>query len=343
MGWRDYDSKIGRYIVADEYEGEDNNPISFNRYLYAEADPVNNIDPDGYLPKWLKKLSKGVKKGAKAACNFAIGDDIKTLTSKKTKWYYKAGAAVSSASNFIPGGGIVSKVAKAAIKGTRKAVKVYKAGKAVSRASKVVRSSAKKIASKVNKKPKTVHASSIRSTPKVESKAAYKVSRVTAKPKPKSIPSPKPARDVKQPRVVENKVQHAVAGDNIGSMLRIDGKSVSNDTGKQSLYHYTNEKGANGIIDSNQLNPSLKTNNPKDVRYGNGQYLSDIAPETKTPAQLAKKFINVPNKYKYTHYVEIDVTGLEVIQGRDGVFVIPNETPLDLAGRIVRSGKVGVK
>ncbi|WP_179886998.1 RHS repeat-associated core domain-containing protein [Bacillus sp. AFS088145] len=37
MGWRDYDSKIGRYIVADEYEGEDNNPISFNRYLYAES------------------------------------------------------------------------------------------------------------------------------------------------------------------------------------------------------------------------------------------------------------------------------------------------------------------
>ncbi|WP_176547233.1 RHS repeat-associated core domain-containing protein [Bacillus sp. AFS053548] len=134
MGWRDYDSKIGRYIVADEYEGEDNNPISFNRYLYAEADPVNNIDPDGYLPKWLKKLSKGVKKGAKAAYNFAIGDDIKTLTSKKTKWYYKAGAAVSIASNFIPGGGIVSKVAKAAIKGTRKAVKAYKVSKAVSRA-----------------------------------------------------------------------------------------------------------------------------------------------------------------------------------------------------------------
>ncbi|MES9682752.1 RHS repeat-associated core domain-containing protein, partial [Gottfriedia acidiceleris] len=235
MGWRDYDSKIGRYIVADEYEGEDNNPISFNRYLYAEADPVNNIDPDGYLPKWLKKLSKGVKKGAKAAYNFAIGDDIKTLTSKKTKWYYKAGAAVSIASNFIPGGGIVSKVAKAAIKGTRKAVKAYKASKAVSRASKVVRSSAKKIASKVNKKPKTVHASSIRSTPKVESKAVYKVSRVTAKPKPKSIPSPKPARDVKQPRVVENKVQHAVAGDNIGSMLRSDGSSVSKGAGKAAI------------------------------------------------------------------------------------------------------------
>ncbi|WP_276203561.1 HYD1 signature containing ADP-ribosyltransferase family protein [Paenibacillus fonticola] len=119
--------------------------------------------------------------------------------------------------------------------------------------------------------------------------------------------------------------------------------SDGGDTGKQSLYHYTNEKGANGIFDSNQLNPSLKANNPKDVRYGDGQYLSDIAPETKTPAQLAKQFINVPNKYKYTHYVEIDVSGLEVIKGRDGVFVIPNETALDLIGRIVRSGKVGGK
>jgi len=79
------------------------------------------------------------------------------------------------------------------------------------------------------------------------------------------------------------------------------------------------------------------------VRYGNGQYLSDLAPETKTPAQLAKLFINVPNKYKYTHYVEIDVSGLEVIKGREGVFVIPNEKPLDLTGRIVRTGKVGLK
>ena len=65
MGWRDYDSKIGRFLVADEYEGEDSNPISFNRYLYAESVPVNNIDPDGYAPKWLKKIAKGVKKASK--------------------------------------------------------------------------------------------------------------------------------------------------------------------------------------------------------------------------------------------------------------------------------------
>ena len=159
MGWRDYDSKIGRFLVADEYEGEDSNPISFNRYLYAESDPVNNIDPDGYAPKWLKKIAKGVKKASKAAYNFAIGDDIKTLTSKNTKWYQKAGAAVFIASNFIPGGGIV---AKAVAKGTAKAVKTVKKTAKV----KTVKSPAKKVAAKVNKKQKTVAAQPIRSAQK---------------------------------------------------------------------------------------------------------------------------------------------------------------------------------
>jgi hypothetical protein len=34
----------------------------------------------------------------------------------------------------------------------------------------------------------------------------------------------------------------------------------------------------------------------------------------------------------------IDVSGLNVIKGRAGVFLIPNEGPLDLTGRIVSSG-----
>jgi hypothetical protein len=43
---------------------------------------------------------------------------------------------------------------------------------------------------------------------------------------------------------------------------------------------------------------------------------------------------------RFTHFVEIDVSGLNAIEGRAGVFVIPNEVPLDLAGRIVSSGVV---
>jgi hypothetical protein len=108
------------------------------------------------------------------------------------------------------------------------------------------------------------------------------------------------------------------------------------------LYHYTNEPGLNGIVESGQLNPSLKALNPNDVRYGNGQYLSDIAPGTMTPAQLSRQFINNPFQgARYTHFVEIDTTGLDIIQGRPGVYVVPNEVPLDLTGRLTNSGKVG--
>jgi len=107
----------------------------------------------------------------------------------------------------------------------------------------------------------------------------------------------------------------------------------------QTLFHYTNEKGLDGILESGELNPSLKAVNPNDVRYGNGQYLSDIVPGTKTPAQLSREFLGQPFQgQKYTHFIEIDTTGLNVIQGRNGVFVVPGETPLNLTGRIVSHG-----
>ena len=123
----------------------------------------------------------------------------------------------------------------------------------------------------------------------------------------------------------------------------IKSETCEGGTETKTLFHYTNEKGMLGIVESKKLNPSLKANNPKDARYGAGQYLSDIKPDTQTPVSLAKKFINVPNKYKYTHYVEIDVTDLDVIQSREGVFVIPNSSPLDLSDRIVNTGRVGIQ
>jgi hypothetical protein len=176
----------------------------------------------------LKKLTKGVKKATKAAYNFAIGDDIRTLTSKKTKWYQKAGAAFSIASNFIPGGGLVTKAAKAVIKGTSKAVKAYKASKVVTKTAKVVKTTAKKVSASVNKKAKTVPASSIRSTPKTNSKALAKVQHITINPKPK-ITTPKPARNVQPTRAEKQLLFKPAAGDNVGSMLRGGGDGKGNE------------------------------------------------------------------------------------------------------------------
>ena len=107
-----------------------------------------------------------------------------------------------------------------------------------------------------------------------------------------------------------------------------------------NLYHYTNEVAMNGIINSKELWPSLWYEGTKDVRYGNGQYLTDIAPGTMSPANIARNLIGVPNKYKFTNYVQIDTSGLRIIQGRSGVFVVPNDVPLDVSSRILNNGKL---
>jgi hypothetical protein len=108
---------------------------------------------------------------------------------------------------------------------------------------------------------------------------------------------------------------------------------------RRTLYHYTTEKGLQAILSRERLRPSLKATNPNDVRYGEGQYLSDFAPGTKTPGQLAYAFLNDPRGWRrFTHFIEIDVTDLTVVECRAGVFVIPNTQELDLARRIVGCG-----
>ncbi|WP_444889778.1 HYD1 signature containing ADP-ribosyltransferase family protein [Microbulbifer sp. DLAB2-AA] len=119
---------------------------------------------------------------------------------------------------------------------------------------------------------------------------------------------------------------------------QIDGAAVTK--GPEKLYHYTDNKGLDGITSSNKLNPSLKANNPNDARYGDGQYLSDIAPGSKTCAQLSRCFFGNPFQgRKVENYIEIDVRGLNVQKGRDGVYVVPGDKPLDLTNRITGSGK----
>lgn len=110
---------------------------------------------------------------------------------------------------------------------------------------------------------------------------------------------------------------------------------------RRTLFHYTTRKKVEAITSARTLWPSRQAVNPRDVRYGDGQYLSDIVPGTRTPGQLAYAFLNDPRGWRrFTHYIEIDVAGLTVVEGRPGVFVIPNTRDLDLTGRIVASGTV---
>jgi hypothetical protein len=97
--------------------------------------------------------------------------------------------------------------------------------------------------------------------------------------------------------------------------------------------------GLDAILASGVLLPSTKTRNPHDVRFGDGQYLSDIPPGTMTSVRLCRRFFGRPYPMnRFTHYIEIDVGGLRVVAGRPGVFVIPNQRPLDLTCRVIQSG-----
>jgi len=112
-------------------------------------------------------------------------------------------------------------------------------------------------------------------------------------------------------------------------------------TQRRTLYHYTSAQGHEGITTSEILRPSLKAVNPKDARFGDGQNLTDIVPGTKSPGQLSYAFLFDPRGWRrFTHYVEIDVTGFSVIEAREYVFVIGNTGDLSLSGRIVSSGPV---
>ena len=106
-----------------------------------------------------------------------------------------------------------------------------------------------------------------------------------------------------------------------------------------TLFHYTDEEGLAGILGSNELRASTALSSSSDVRYGPGQYLSDVEPGTKTPAQLSRLFLGHPFRgSQFSHYIEIDVSRLELVRGRPGVWLVPNDRALDLTDRIVRSG-----
>ena len=53
----------GRFWNADKYEGQNSEPQSLHKYLYANADPVMGVDPSGYLSISETMVSTAIKSG----------------------------------------------------------------------------------------------------------------------------------------------------------------------------------------------------------------------------------------------------------------------------------------
>ncbi|OLT27247.1 hypothetical protein BJF79_01050 [Actinomadura sp. CNU-125] len=106
-----------------------------------------------------------------------------------------------------------------------------------------------------------------------------------------------------------------------------------------ALWHYTDMRGLHAILDSRALLPSLRATHPKDARYGDGQYFSDVPPGSMPPERLSRRLVNVPwLGWRFTHYVEVDMAGLTLVLCRRSVILVPSREPLGLSRRIVRWG-----
>jgi len=62
---RYYNQGIGRFTQMDTWMGMNDDPITLNKYLYGNADPVNNIDPTGNFS--MASISVGMNGGAMMA------------------------------------------------------------------------------------------------------------------------------------------------------------------------------------------------------------------------------------------------------------------------------------
>ena len=78
------DTTTGRFISMDSYLGSVDDPVSLHKYLYANANPVNYIDPSGYNSYGEMNLALKIQ---------LILTDITTLKINMYCWYIRLGEA----------------------------------------------------------------------------------------------------------------------------------------------------------------------------------------------------------------------------------------------------------
>jgi RHS repeat-associated protein len=91
---RYYDQRQGRFWTMDTFEGDPESPASLHRYLYAGANPVNRVDPSGYLIEQ-ETAARG------------IGE---TIDAEVTQLYRQIGAQIARklvAAGVVLGGGYI--------------------------------------------------------------------------------------------------------------------------------------------------------------------------------------------------------------------------------------------
>ena len=93
---RYYDPTTGRFLTPDPEAGDPKRPITFNRYLYASADPVNRTDPSGRQDGTLAGTMAGVSVSS-VLLSIALPSFTALLASVKVQLFVAGVLAVGGA------------------------------------------------------------------------------------------------------------------------------------------------------------------------------------------------------------------------------------------------------
>ena len=148
---RHYSPETGAFTSQDTNEGDLTNPLSQNRYIYAENDPVNGNDPGGDKKKAkktsTKKTNKKTTKSSSKSSKKTSKKTNKKTTSKKSPSKKKASSKKSSSKK---SGSLWNKLK------TKAKSKVNKAKKAIKKKISYVKDKAKALKKSVTCKVKKV-------------------------------------------------------------------------------------------------------------------------------------------------------------------------------------------
>ncbi|MFZ1458028.1 MAG: HYD1 signature containing ADP-ribosyltransferase family protein, partial [Saprospiraceae bacterium] len=150
------------------------------------------------------------------------------------------------------------------------------------------------------------------------------------------------------PKVFED--GHTIKGSEESQTMAVDGMltiapivgnagkpvAVAAKGGGNVLRHYTNEAGYNAIMKSGEL---FASTGAKNARYGSGQYLTDLMSNGLSSGQVSRRLFGVPwNGSKVTHFIDINVGGLNTIKNAPFNYLLPGTNSLPIGGRIVNHG-----
>jgi RHS repeat-associated protein len=100
---RHYAPGMGRFLTRDLWEGDVNSPMSFNRWMYVEGNPVNYTDPTGMIPCVLDLSGDGWSGKGWTADDIRkrvdVAEKYVNHTSDPIDTYTAAGIAIQCAGN----------------------------------------------------------------------------------------------------------------------------------------------------------------------------------------------------------------------------------------------------